>query len=59
MSTIVKPLLNCGKFITISKCRVSKKLSFDPQTCKRNISSSHFKSIVENEEDTEKYEHKL
>lgn len=46
-SIIVKPLLNCGKLITITQCRVSKKLSFDPQTCSKNILSSSFKSIVE------------
>lgn len=47
MSIIVKPLLNCGKLITITKCRVSKKLSFDSPTCSKNILSSSFKSTVE------------
>lgn len=42
------------------KCRVLKKFSFDPRTSKnKNILSSGFKSIVENEEDRGKYEHKL
>lgn len=42
MITIVKPLLNCGKFIS----KVSKKLSFDLQTCEsKNILASVLKVL--------------
>lgn len=50
---LLQTFIEFWPFITISTCRV-KKFSFEPQTSKnKNLLSSGFENIVENEENIE------